>query len=68
MRIKFFLVLIVILSVTVLMTGCNTMNGFGKDLQSWTADEAHGHNMAQQQRDHQRHNAYSQSYQNTSYK
>jgi|14_taG_2_1085336.scaffolds.fasta_scaffold13675_2 predicted small secreted protein len=35
---------------TLLMSGCNTMHGFGKDLQSWTADETHGHNMANEQR------------------
>ena len=49
----------VILALSVfLLTGCNTVNGFGKDLQSWTADESHGHNMAQQYRHRQLHNDY----------
>lgn len=47
----FSLIALIVLSVFVLMSvGCNTMNGLGKDLQSWTADESHGHNMAQQNR------------------
>jgi len=49
----------VVLALSVfLLTGCNTVNGFGKDLQSWTADESHGHNMAQQYRQRQLNNDY----------
>jgi len=44
-----FLVVFMLCSV-----GCNTVNGFGKDLQSWTADEAHGHYMAEEHRREQR--------------
>ena len=45
-----FLLLAFMLGLTLLLCGCNTVNGFGKDLQSWTADETHGHNMADEQR------------------
>lgn len=45
-----FLILLFMLALFVLLTGCNTLNGFGKDLQSWTADETHGHHMAEEYR------------------
>ena len=47
---SFVVVLLFLAVFTLLSAGCNTMNGFGKDLQSWTADETHGHNMAEEHR------------------
>ena len=62
---KFLSIVALLFLAVYLLTavGCNTMNGFGKDLQSWTADETHGHNMAQQQRSQQYHNGYQTSQQ-----
>ena len=54
MRLMILIALLLFLVVYMLCSvGCNTVNGFGKDLQSWTADETHGHNMAEEQRRHQ---------------
>lgn len=55
MRLMIPVALLLFLTVFMLCSvGCNTMHGFGKDLQSWTADETHGHNMAEEQRRRER--------------
>lgn len=50
-----FVIALVLLATTVLMTGCaGTINGIGKDLQSWTADETHGQEMERLRRENDR--------------